>query len=171
MIRSRTVRAPDGTAWTIRRRWAPRPRWRGRRRERTRDPNAERRGRWLDWLPDIPNIDFGDELAAGLLIVLGLVIFVVFMIFIGWPLLLFLLETLLIIPVTFVIGVIGRVLFRRPWTLEASGGPGRRVEWNVVGWRASSQAAERMGWIIAAGNTLPAEAPVLTPRAHRRRVR
>jgi hypothetical protein len=168
VISSRTVTAPDGTIWTIRRHWAPKPRWRGRSRPwRPREERDPRRS-WGNFL-DFPNFDFGDDLAGSILVIVGLILLVVFMIFIGWPLLLFLFETLLIIPITFVAGVAGRVLFRRPWTIEATGP--RRVEWKVVGWRASSRAADRMEKSIAATGGVADEPPDETPRAHRKAAR
>lgn len=154
MIRSRSVRASDGTAWWIRRRWAPKPRWRG--------PF----GRHLFDGFDLP---FGIDL-EGIGVVIAIALFVVFMIFLGGPLLVFLVETLLIIPVVLVTGILGRVLFRRPWTIEATDHR-RRVEWKVVGWNASSRAADRMEKAIAATGGVPDAPPDDTPRAHRRAAR
>jgi len=175
MIRSRTVHGPGPTTWTVRRRWASRPRWRGRLRFGRRrfetieerhaslraEAKRERDSRWWDFL-DVP-LDFGDDFFAGILIILAVAAFIVFMIFVGWPLLAFLFESLLILPVTFVIGVVARVLFRRPWTIEATTeawrGEPKRIEWHIAGWRASSEAADRMTAAIRAtggvGDTPP----------------
>jgi hypothetical protein len=107
---------------------------------------------------------------AAVLIVLGLILIVLFMIFVGVPLLIFLIESLLIIPIAVVAGVFGRVFLGRPWTLEAeNGGPSpRRVVWNVVGWGASERAAAQMAGMIKATGGVPEEPVFGRPRARRR---
>ena len=170
MIRSRSVKAPDGTVWRIRRRWAQRPRWRGRSWPWRRNDEVDGRGFWSRFLDfNFPWADFGDDLIGSILVIVGVIVLVVFMIFLGWPLLLFLFESLLIIPITFVAGIAGRVLFRRPWTIEATGP--RLVEWKVVGWRASSRAADRMERAIVATGVVPDRLPDETPQAHRKAAR
>jgi apolipoprotein N-acyltransferase len=81
------------------------------------------------------------------------VAFVAFMIFVGVPLLIFLAESLLIIP-TVVVGLAGRVLFRRPWTIEVlkEGGLGEAIPWEVVGWRASTRAIAQIVGNLEAGS-------------------
>ena len=37
------------------------------------------------------------------------------------------------------LGVAGRLLFRRPWNVEAVSDTGERYRWQVVGWRASGE--------------------------------
>lgn len=171
MIRSRTVRARDGALWRIRRHWAPRPRLRGPLFNRRKSSKRRKSGGW-DWL-EVANplnlLDGIDSLTA-LLVILGAAIVIVFMIFIGVPLLIFLVETLLIIPVLLVLGVAGRVLFGRPWTLEAARvePPGATVVWHVVGWGVSERAVGQMAGMIRATGSVP-EAPAPEgPRAHRR---
>jgi hypothetical protein len=116
-------------------------------------------------------LSFADDgFGAALLAIIALAAFVVFMIFVGGPLLVFLVETLLIIPIAVVAGVLVRMLFRRPWTIEATDGS-RRVEWKVVGWGASSRAAHRMASEIATGGSPESVPPLDTPRAHRRHAR
>lgn len=112
----------------------------------------------------------GIDSIGALFISIGLILFVVFMIFIGVPLLIFLVESLLIIPVVLVVGVVGRVLFGRPWTLEASRirPPGDVVRWNVVGWGASERAAYQMAGMIRATGGVPAGPAPAGPRARRR---
>ena len=66
------------------------------------------------------------------LLVLGLFVFVV-------PALVFLLELVLTLLLGG-LGVVGRVLFRRPWTIEGRRrGADHVFEWKVVGWRASGE--------------------------------
>jgi hypothetical protein len=166
MIRSRTVRARDGAVWSIRRHWAPRPRLRGRAFRRREKPASSREPRvWIDWLNPLDVFDFD---GFGLFLIA--VAIIVFMIFIGVPVLIFLVETLLIVPVLVVSGVLSRVLFRRPWTLEATriDPPGQTVQWNVVGWGASDRAGDQMAGMIRATGGVP-EAPAPEgPHAHRR---
>lgn len=179
MIRSKTVTASDGNRWTIRRRWAPRPRWRGpvrlwgRRRDGKKKSEAPTT--LVDWL-EFPfriladGLSLADDgIGAAILVVILFAAFVVFMIFVGVPLLVFLFETLLIIPVLLVVTALVRVLFRRPWTIEGTDGA-RRFEWKIVGWRASTGAADRMASQITA-HGLPDIEPPGAPRAHRRHAR
>lgn len=130
----------------------------------------------VDWL-ELPFRLLGDALSfaddgfgPALLAIVALAAFVVFMIFVGGPLLVLLVETLLIVPIVVIVGVLVRIMFRRPWTIEATDGS-RRVEWKVVGWGASSRAADRMASEIAATGA-PERVPSLdSPRAHRRHTR
>jgi hypothetical protein len=116
-------------------------------------------------------VDFDLE---GILIAIALAAFAALMVFVGVPLLIFLFETLLIIPVIVVAGVLGRVFFRRPWTLEATADPAldwpHRIEWKVVGWGASSRTAAAMAGIIRSTGALPSQPPasIAAPRPHRR---
>lgn len=129
-----------GRTWTIRRHWLRRDpgrgisaRWRAARERRA----ARRRGRrsdddgssWFDWIP-IPD-DF-------LIVIAGVLAIVVF-VFFGVPLLLGLFDLVFLLIMS-VGGVIGRVLFRRPWTVEAVSDRGDRRELQVVGLRNSGLA-------------------------------
>lgn len=174
MIGSREVRGPDGSTWTIERHWAPRPRWwtsfndriRRRRERRKKDDSG-----W-DW-SDLFHFDGGEDLEgflvflAAILVLGGIVLAVLF----GGPFLVFLFDTLLFIPLV-LLTVLSRVLFRRPWTLEASTSPSlggsRNVVWNVTGWRASSAALRRMEQMIRSRGDLSDRPPMTTPAAHRR---
>jgi hypothetical protein len=172
MIRAKRVRAPDGTVWTIRRRWAPRPRWRRlvRLPKWTRQASPPKRDRFR-WLDALELLDLA-ELAFWLIVI---AVVLSFMIFVGIPLIVFLFESLLIVPVGLVAGVIGRVLFRRPWTIEAvrTASGERRIAWNVVGWRASSVAADRMASAIRGLGEVASQPGrgYAAPRAHRRLAR
>jgi len=151
MIRSRTVRGPGPTTWTIRRRWASRPRWHWRlafARWRALGRKGTSGPGWLGF-----PVGMGDGFIGWFLITFLLIGFIFFMAFIGWPLLVLLVDTFLIIPVTFVLGVAGRLLFGRPWKIEAAVRPPaepKHVTWDVVGWRASEAAA---GWMAASIRT------------------
>lgn len=127
---AQTVVDPRGNQWTVRRRWVHRRlRWRG--------PGRDALGA----------LDGADFLGAGadlpvvgvILLVVALVIFAVVAVLFVIPALIFLAE-LLIILVIVGIGLLGRILFGRPWTVEARPGDGGRCfEWQTTGWQASRQ--------------------------------
>jgi hypothetical protein len=74
-----------------------------------------------------------------ILVTVGALVFAVAAVLFVVPALIFLLELLLIVVVV-ALGLIGRLLLRRPWTIEAiEAGSGDRYEWKVVGWRASGE--------------------------------
>ena len=76
---------------------------------------------------------FDDNILIGIAILIGVVVFVV----VGWPLLVALLDVVFILLLA-LLGVIARVVFRRPWTIEARAGDDVR-HWRIVGWRASEE--------------------------------
>ena len=136
------VKAADGTRWRVRRRWLDRPPPNLRRLWRQNRKEADEVN-WLDaawWME-------GDSIVLGIaaVVVLVLVIFVLL------PLLGIALE---LIAVLFLLssGVIGRVILRRPWIVEAQelGDPEERVAFAVKGWRDSSQALRELRTAIAA---------------------
>jgi hypothetical protein len=53
------------------------------------------------------------------------------------------------------LGIAGRMLFRRPWTVEALSEAGDRHRWRVVGLRASREHAADVANALAHGNPLP----------------
>ena len=67
----------------------------------------------------------------------------VLFIFVGWPLLLLLLDALWLV-VVLVIGIVARVLFRRPWRVEAVDDRGHRYAWQVVGYREAGEQRDRV---------------------------
>lgn len=120
---------PEGRTWKVRRRWLHRSvSWRG--------PKG---GRALDLIDGADLVGAGAELP-----VVGVVLFAIGALLIGVlavvfviPALIFALELLLVL-VAVVVGVLSRVLFKRPWTVEARlKGTYDRREWKVTGWRAS----------------------------------
>ncbi len=64
------------------------------------------------------------------------------------PLLLIAID-LMIVLVPLVVALVGRVLFRRPWTVEATAGNGERVMAEVVGWRAARVSFPRFSGRLA----------------------
>jgi hypothetical protein len=140
----RKVQAPDGEKWTLGRRWLPRRRRLGRARMRDRGD-----GSWLD---------FGgaDDLGAvGVIIaVIVAVIVTVFLALLLFNVVAIAIELLLVILIALA-GVIGRVVFRRPWIVTASSG-GTRLEWPVVGYFNSRAKIEEIAGQIASGARLEA---------------
>jgi hypothetical protein len=137
---AKTVVDPAGRTWRVRRRWVTRSAsWRG--------PKSARA---LDLLDGAHLVDDGADLPvvgvimfaiAALLVAVLAVVFII-------PALIFVLELMLILLIVG-LGVLGRVLFRRPWTVEARvDGAGQGGEWKVAGWRASgdllNSVAERI---------------------------
>lgn len=140
------VTDPAGHRWAVRRQWAPRLEGRGFRARFRKRRNARRQrgneGRWYDWI-DVP-FDIPDSLTAALVII-GIVIVVVLLVLVGVPLLLAAVD-LIVVVVLLVGGVLARVVFRRPWTVEAMSDEGRIECRQAVGWRASGEL--KRGWAV-----------------------
>jgi hypothetical protein len=148
-----------GGAWVVRRHWTRRPRWRsiGRwRRERIRKTTGRRVERFRWWDIDFFPLLSGGDLPAGCVMVILLVVVVLLVVFFGGPLVLFLGEWLIAIG-AFVVGVVARVLFRRPWIVaatrvDADGTVVAQHTWNVVGWRASDTARRKVETALRGGS-------------------
>ncbi len=147
----------------MRRRWAPRHLGAdtafGRFRKRVR---AVRKRTRTDDIPD-PGCLF--DLIEAVSAALAVAVFLVFMFLVGLPFLIALGE-LLVVLLLVVGGVVGRVLFRRPWTIDAVSPEGDHHVWDVVGWRASGNAqsfiADRLRTTGAVPTTAEVEAATLT---------
>jgi len=134
-----------GVEWTVRRRWLPRsslPSLRERLRER-RARSAERRGtgdsHWWDVF-DVPAVDDSFTavvLSLAVVALLGLVVVV------GLPLLVTLIDLAVLVVAT-IGAVIARVVFRRPWIVEARSARGDVYELHIVGWRAAGEAVRSL---------------------------
>jgi hypothetical protein len=137
--------APDGRVWTVGRRWV-RHRPRLRRRDRDSDSGADAADAgsfWGDFL------SFDDITPAGILAALAIAVAVALLFLVVWPLVAIAIE-LLIVLLLALAGIVGRVLFRRPWTVEARGARDH-LTWEVPGWRASGELVEDIGRRIVAG--------------------
>lgn len=138
------VVSPDGRSWRVVRRWAPRWVGRGPRarlaaaRQRRRRRDGDDRVRWYDWF-DLPG-DFGDSPGAFLAVIVIVILLVVSILW-GLPLILGLIDVVLLL-LAVLLGAVARVMFRRPWTVEAVASDGERRTRKVVGWFASGRAAE-----------------------------
>jgi hypothetical protein len=142
-----TIDAPDGRHWTVQRRWLPRmgaetvwARFHRRFRQAMR-----RAGDAADADPGCLEV-FGEGVVAGALILIGLLL----LIFVLLPLL-FAVVDLIIVVLLALLSVAGRVLLRRPWTVEATSADGLAATWKVVGWRASDDKIREVAANLAAG--------------------
>lgn len=147
-----------GGIWTVRRRWAPRHLGQQTIRARFLERSRKVRRRAAE-LGDIPDPGCGPDIAEGIVVFLVIVALVLFLIFIGIPLLIALGE-LLFIVVLALIGVVGRVVFRRPWTVDAIDPAGARHAWSIVGWRSSRDARRLIADRIATTGSVPTDGEV-----------
>jgi hypothetical protein len=81
--------------------------------------------------------------------------------FVVVPLLVALLDLLVVVLVSLV-GLVGRLMFRRPWVVEAADSDGRRHTWRVVGRRESRAAVDAIAGAFAHGH-VPAPAAGSVP--------
>lgn len=141
MIRS--VGAPDGAVWTIRRHWVARPprfRW------------LLRASRVRDW--KVPNwvgasADIFDEGFLVVLLALGILAILVFLVI---PALIFIVELVLFFALGSLVLFVNS-LFRRPWIVEAvREHPERKViRWRVVGLVRSRRVIIEIAEAVAHG--------------------
>jgi hypothetical protein len=121
------VTDPHGDEWEVRRKWVHRRlRWRGKRGAGDLMDGADLAGLG----GDLPVVGVVLTAIALLLFAIAAVLFIV-------PALIFIVELLVIVAIVG-LGVMGRVLFGRPWTVEARRSDDTEaIEWKVSGWRAS----------------------------------
>jgi len=153
------VQAPGGGEWRVRVAWEPR--WRALAR---RFGGWRRKRKDGDGFPDLGGIDvptghaggggggfdFGDSILIGLLVIVGLIVFGLLFWWLLLPLLLLVLDAV-VVAVLVIAGVVGRVLFRRPWRVQAVGPGAEPVVADVVGWRAALRARDEMAEKLRAG--------------------
>lgn len=148
----------EAGTWHVRRRWAPRRLGRQTlwhrftdRMRRVRKGTVDRADGGVDGCA----FDIGE----GILILLVAIVVIVFLIFVGIPFLVALGELLFLVLLT-VAGVFGRVVFRRPWTIDAAGPSQLHHEWRLVGWRRSGAAKRFVAEHLAAHGLIPTTAEV-----------
>jgi len=141
-LRPVDVEAPDGEQWQVARLWIGRrlPRW---RRVAFGEAGADAASGLAMPSPGSP-----EDLAAGLVIFVGVVVFAVVLI----PLLLFGIE-LIILGVVIAAGILGRALLARPWVVRATpaGGRGRPLAWSVKGLRRSAHVIDEVAEALSLG--------------------
>lgn len=148
--------APDGARWRVRRVWAPRlgteTVW-GRLRRRMRKGRRFMGRRAAD-AADVPDPGCLSDAADELALVLVAVVVLVFLFFVGIPFVLAIIDLALFVVLT-LLGIGARVVFRRPWLVEARGPDGQRVTWRVVGWRDSGETVDAAANALTHGLALP----------------
>jgi hypothetical protein len=162
----RTVMTPGGEVWHVRRLWAPRLQqerlWTRLRRRMGRTGRAAGE---LTSTPDIGFLDLFDDAFAVIGLVIAAVIVVVVLAFVVVPLVVTLLDLLVVVLISLV-GLVGRVMFRRPWVVEAVDSDGHRYTWRIVGRQASRAAVGAIAGAFAHGQEPPPAAgavPWVTP--------
>jgi hypothetical protein len=149
-VRTVTADSPEGEQWLVRVAWLPRWRflarrfggWR-RRRSDNKPAGKKSGGGGGGWggLPDLGG-GSGDDILVVIAIIVGFILFGLLFWFLLLPLLLLIFD-LLAVVVLCVLAAAARVLFRRPWTVEAVAGE-RRFTVAVVGWRAALRARDEI---------------------------
>ena len=151
LIAQQSVTDPDGRPWAVGIRWLPRkPRWIGwgpRRKER-KDKDLN----WLDGADALNVLDFTD--GPGPLAVIAAIAAAVFLIWFFVVPVAILAVDLIFLVLLVAVSLVSRVLFRRPWIVEATAS-GEQHQLPVVGYRASRQMVEDTARSIQLSGTLP----------------
>lgn len=133
---SKRATDPNGHEWTVRRKWVHRQlRWRGTRGSRALDlmDGAD----FADLGGDLPVVGLILTAIAVLLVAIVAVILII-------PALIFVAELLIVVGLVG-LGLMGRVLLGRPWTVEAHmEGTDHTYEWKARGWRASTELVQTL---------------------------
>jgi len=150
MLQSSTVTSPDGHRWRVGRRWMdrslpdPRQRYRANREKVFGDDSG---GGPLDVfiLPDFGALDFDDNPVAAVAIAVAVAIGALLLFLILPPLIGGAFE-LIVLLVLLWSGIVGRVLFGRPWVVAAIDlhDPERSAAFAVKGWRRSGETVEQL---------------------------
>jgi hypothetical protein len=138
--RSQTLTSPDGDQWQVRRRWLDRPVPKIRRSMKGANEEVALEG-GLEAL--FTGLGESIPLAIGAAIVVALL--ALFLL----PLIGIALEIAILIALLSS-GIVGRVLLRRPWTIEAVDltHPQRSAAFAVKGWRRSGDAIDELARAI-----------------------
>jgi hypothetical protein len=136
------VTDPDGVKWGVSRQWLKLPRWRV----------------WRPPWDSLTGVDFG---GAELSIVFVIIALLVLLVFFGIPLLVFLLALLVA-----VLSLVIRIVFGRPWVVEAKSERGE-LQWRVRGTRRSRRAMQEVAAALRRGERtfLPPYAERLLPES------
>jgi hypothetical protein len=159
-VRTIRVNAADGTDWRVRVVWRPRwavlagrlGAWR-RNRRRARRGDVDPADGVVSGLLD----NVWDNLLVGIIVVFAVVVFSLLFWWLLLPLLLVAVDAVVVV-ILLVLVIPARVLFRRPWTVEAATGSGAGEEWfatQVVGWREALHTRDEIADKLRAGYPAP----------------
>jgi hypothetical protein len=145
-----TVVAPDGRAWDVRRTLVPRPipRFKREKSSPLGERSASSGGGWSDGLAGVELIEAPSAILVAIVMVVAWILLWVLVV----PVLVFAFDVLLFLAVL-AGGIAFKVLFRRPWKVEAHSidPPDESHAWGVVGLRASGKAVETVAKAIERG--------------------
>ena len=112
--------------------------------------------RTMERTGDVADADPGclELLGEGVVAALAIVVAVVVLLFVVIPLLVAVVDVAVVLLLA-LFGVAGRILLRRPWTVEARAEDGSLLVWRVVGWRASGERVDLAAERITAGDVPP----------------
>lgn len=148
--------------WRVRRRWLPGHAWYARRW------GAWRRRRKVDDAVDLADLPLGggggwsptdllDDILIGVAVLAAFAVVVWLLWFVLLPILLGFLDVLFVL-VAGIIGLVGKELFRRPWTVSADGPDNQHREWKVVGWRRAGRVRHAVEEALVSGADADASA-------------
>jgi hypothetical protein len=148
----RRVTAPDGREWKVGRQWLP-ARVRIRRDGRDGDGDGDGSGDG-DGLLDTMGEFFGmDDAGAGILVGFAVVALTAVLFAVVFPVIALSLELIALLAL-FLAGIVGRVVFRRPWHVLART-DGVRYRWPARGWRASGERVQAVADALGRGSLPP----------------
>lgn len=150
-----TVSDAQGRDWRVEVRWLPwAPRWRGPRpKGKKKEPGDTR---WYDWIDLAEPIAWFDEGLAGFVTAIVFVVLLVMAVLFLLPAFILLVEILIVVLVV-VAAVLIRVLFRRPWIVDAFpvDDPSAHLVWKVVGTGRAKETVDIVAQQLAAGIEVP----------------
>jgi hypothetical protein len=154
-MRGRTVRAPDGRSWVVRRRWMPRvgagTAWsRLSRRSRRSTKHAETVGDVSLFSAFV--VDDFAVVVRWVVIVVVATLLIVVSAFAA-------VVEIALLALLLLIGILSRILLDRPWTIEATPDEGPALRWQATGWRASSERLNQIATLLESGITPPLDGP------------
>jgi hypothetical protein len=136
----RKVKDPHGRKWTLGRHWMPR-----RKRFKKADLDMP------DFLGDFGGDDLG--IFAAIFLAIAAVILTFFLALLLFNVVALAIELSIVIIVALV-GLIGRVVFRRPWTVFAKSAD-QQIEYPVVGYFNSKRRIAELATALSSGAQLP----------------
>ena len=142
------MKGPDNRQWRVGRRWFP-----GLGNESVA-ARFHRRYRQWSRHGDVVDPGCGDFALEGLVAGIIVIVAVLVLVLVALPLVLAVVD-LFIVIVLALLGVVGRVVLRRPWIVQARSREGTVVEWPVVGWRASGARVEEVARQLESGALRP----------------